>query len=875
DQIGEKIRHHSVLLNASVSNIGSAFTFEDSIYTNGSQIELGNKMILSANINVTTQRPTTTVTSVSVYYIDKNNYTDDNYRIYYNDTAGANWYRLQIDMRAPPEIPPTLAGDKYGVYGLRIVVAGTNSSNIWGDLNVTLFETTNIYNVTDLCKLNVRVIDSVGAGVVGVIVQVNSTNNRDGSFQVDLETRDSPNDNLKGYAFGQTNIELPLWFLRGYAYNFSLVFFGGHKDLIVNSTTPAAWKPPGNVFYYNFTLNQKSNITFELFLGVGVNASDFQTRFEAINIVETVTWGDFITIQTNFTLTENGWDTSSPVTLPATVTCYIKTTGPGSIILKQFSMTSIGSGIFDLSFNSSLLSAGNGGKLYGVIISGSKSGYTSPTNGTGSFFIASIQTSLTMHDYYNSLNTITETSQRFGESVNLTFRYYNETNSPLKEAILTYEWLNLNPIQFYEDPLNAGYYTVTIDTSLAETWGSKSIKISASLENYTSMTILASLLITERLTTLNDETDLVYINSKVWIEDSNPFDFVYKDVITDENIGNLTTAAYSWEELYANGTRKPGVSGTGTLIQNINKTYTLDFNTEIKPVGFYYLYITLQKQNYEVKSALVNLEITLREFSYDIDEPTLGNNNQISIKQGSDISFEINLWDLSRNEELQGARIKINFRGVNNTFNPTATLGGYDTTLITSTIDTFLSGKTFVAIIYLEADNFTKQEFAITITVKMEEIFAGIPTFYFILITASVIGVLGSVVAYRVIQQARIPKHVKKIRKVKSMIKSKKKISETVSIPTKEQMILKLFGNDWSKIGVSLEEALGIKDLKAKKVQREVSDTKIVKEKIKKQKEPKKKKKKEKVEPQKISEEKKKKDDLPVDEIPKERGEDE
>ncbi|MFW9874696.1 MAG: hypothetical protein ACFFG0_16435, partial [Candidatus Thorarchaeota archaeon] len=72
-------------------------------------------------------------------------------------------------------------------------------------------------------------------------------------------------------------------------------------------------------------------------------------------------------------------------------------------------------------------------------------------------------------------------------------------------------------------------------------------------------------------------------------------------------------------------------------------------------------------------------------------------------------------------------------------------------------------------------------------------------------------------VAYRVIQQARIPKHVKNIRKIKGYIKSTKKIPETISIPTKEEMIAKLFGNDWRELGLSIDETLGVEDLKSKR----------------------------------------------------------
>jgi len=124
--------------------------------------------------------------------------------------------------------------------------------------------------------------------------------------------------------------------------------------------------------------------------------------------------------------------------------------------------------------------------------------------------------------------------------------------------------------------------------------------------------------------------------------------------------------------------------------------------------------------------------------------------------------------------------------------------------------------QTLVGRILINMANFTVQEYTITITVKMEEIWPGMPTFYFILITASIAGVVGSIVAYRVIQQARIPKHVKKIRKVKSLIKSKKAIREAFTVPTKEQMMAKLYGEDWKEIGLSIEEVLGTHDLKKK-----------------------------------------------------------
>ncbi|MFW9818508.1 MAG: hypothetical protein ACFFE5_02765 [Candidatus Thorarchaeota archaeon] len=294
--------------------------------------------------------------------------------------------------------------------------------------------------------------------------------------------------------------------------------------------------------------------------------------------------------------------------------------------------------------------------------------------------------------------------------------------------------------------------------------------------------------------------------------------YEYTDIIkTGKLIGDLDVAVYTWQKLYPNGSIIEGSDGSGQLIQNGDKTYTLDFNTEFKSVGSYFLYITLQKNNYEARAALINLDIVLRIFTPSVDRPQLGSNNQIQIDQGSDVEFEINLWDDTRDIELQNATIKLNFGGYNYTFDPSESITGqYTLTLITSNIDTFISSKTYVSKIFIEAANFTSQEIIITITVKMLEIWPGMPTFYFIIITAAIIAVVGGIIGYRVVQQARIPKYVKKIKKIKGLIKSKKKITESFSVSTKEQMMVKQFGEDWKEIGLSIEEALGIPDIKKK-----------------------------------------------------------
>ncbi|MBA7691136.1 hypothetical protein ES703_99676 [subsurface metagenome] len=487
----------------------------------------------------------------------------------------------------------------------------------------------------------------------------------------------------------------------------------------------------------------------------------------------------------------------------------------------------VGTPNFTLTINSSRLSAGGSEKFYTVTIEGLYPGYPEPSSQNFLIKVKSIPTTISAHDYDTQVELSNKLYTAYYDdivSIMIQYTIYGSVTT-LDNADLTYEWLGLAPIDIYADPINIGFYTFTLNTSDAQSTGLKVISITASYENYTTQSdFLVYLNILERKTTLNNETaDITYMRPPdVWVQDTKFFRFTYRDVNRDTILGGLSTATFIWEELYDNGTKIEGVYGSGELTELSNHTYILDFNTEMRPVGNFFLFITLKKDNYEEKLVLINLKIVYREFSVIINSPTVGVDNRISVDQGAEIKFNVRLIDTTRNNTfLQGADVSIYFGYTSKTLQLTPSLtepGMYEIEFETGNIDTFIAAKTFVAILYIRADNFTSAERTIIITVKMEEIFPGMPTFYFILITASIIGVVGSIVGYRVIQQARIPKHVKKIRKLKGLIKSKKKITELPTIPTKDQMMAKLFGNEWKEIGLSLDEALGIQDLKPKKL---------------------------------------------------------
>ncbi|UCC18267.1 MAG: hypothetical protein JSV62_09115 [Promethearchaeota archaeon] len=373
------------------------------------------------------------------------------------------------------------------------------------------------------------------------------------------------------------------------------------------------------------------------------NSNINATRFEDFTYDSEVVWGNNITFSLNFTYTEDNGTTWYPVLNPY---AYCNITITDLMLTTDFiktNMTSLGDGIFFKAINSSRLSAGGSSEMYFVTIEGSCPGYPDPLPEIFLITINAIPTGLSMHNYstYEKLTT-NELYQYYNEIINVTFKYYNSnSNNSLIADSFTYSWdygsgtLNI-------DPRNSDYYILEINTSLALHTDKYSFQISAALENYTTLNYIFFLNILSRPTTLNGETGLIYISSKLWVQEAHNFTFTYKDAVSNETIGNLDVATYIWEGLYANGTVIPGRNGSGNLTQNLNKTYTLDFNTELRPVGYYFLYITLQKDNYIHKNAFINLEI--------IPRPTLINGTTLNLtifkaiefKTPYNFTFEIN-----------------------------------------------------------------------------------------------------------------------------------------------------------------------------------------------------------------------------------------
>jgi hypothetical protein len=370
------------------------------------------------------------------------------------------------------------------------------------------------------------------------------------------------------------------------------------------------------------------------------NSNGNATRFEDITYDNEVIWGNNIAFSLNFTYTEDNGTTWNPVIDPNAY-CNI-TIRLGITDLIKINMTPFGNGIFFKEINSSRLSAETD---YIVIFTGFCPKFPDPESVAIVIIINAIPTKISAHDY-STLEELPEKEYTiyYNELINITIKYcINESGTPLNKAHLTYQWLGLAPIDFFVDPVNKGFYTFTINTSDAQNTRSYNISIIATYENYTTQSdFIVKLIILDRKTTINGQSALLYIGSKVFVQEKKLFVFTYKDAHNGKIIGNLSKANYIWQGLDAMGDVIPGRNGTGNLIQNINKTYTLDFKTELKPPGEYNLIVTLNKSNFEPRFALIILEITPKPTVLNGTTLTLTISKNIEFMTAYNFTFEIN-----------------------------------------------------------------------------------------------------------------------------------------------------------------------------------------------------------------------------------------
>jgi hypothetical protein len=434
-------------------------------------------------------------------------------------------------------------------------------------------------------------------------------------------------------------------------------------------------------------------------------------------------------------------------------------------------------GVFNYIFNTTQLSL-TGENGYWIEIMGNYKSYVPPEGLKKSFEVQALPTGLTLYDYSLIELENKEISEFYNELVNITVKYYDiNTGTLLEGATLSYSW-DYGSGAIIPDPIHSGYYYFEIDTSDSPNIGKYRIELTAILENHSTFEELMDVNILRRPTSINGTTTLLQISPEIYIRSAHNFSFEYRDVRLNEKLGDLDVAYYYWYKLDDNGDplSGPGNEGIGDLIQGTDDIYILDFDTESREVADYTIFITLQKNNHEVRNAFISLSIRKRPINVSLSATNLVG-KQINVVKGTPIEISLILQDPTNNNALLiGATVILTINNVNYSFTEVSA-GTYTVTFTTNHIDAFFMPQTLTDCqISIVKNDYEIDSIEIVIVIGMDEVFPGMPMFYFLMLVGAIVAIVGSLVAYRQIQRARIPTFVKKVKAMSKDIKGRKEI---------------------------------------------------------------------------------------------------
>jgi hypothetical protein len=567
---------------------------------------------------------------------------------------------------------------------------------------------------------------------------------------------------------------------------------------------------------YNFTLNSQYTIDIRIQLDM----NNYNTSISYLDMSTDIYWGDDIFFQFNFT--KRDIDNPQPsLVSPNEITVQIldDEQGPYSltISIKSFEVST---GVFNFTFNTQDFDL-IGGTRYWIKLMGNYENYLLPEPLIRRFEIQAIPTGLDLYDY--DLNPLTDKiiSEYYSESINVSLRYYNYQNDDsLLGATITFEW-NYGSGSALPDPLHSNQYYFQINTGNSPSVGKYRINLVAQLENYSTYYDIMDIDILQRPTLINGTSNLLQLSRQIYILEAQNFTLEYRDSLSGLIISDLDLTSYTWYKLDSEGNPLSGTGneGIGTLTKNGANLYVLDFDTETRNTGHYTIFVSLRKNNYELRNAFIAIEIVKRPISANLVATGLSQQT-INVIKGTPIVMTLDLTDpTNSNSPLIGATVILRVDNNNYTFTETSTPGEYVLTYATTHIDAFFSPQTLSNVqIVIEKENYAVNPISLVVIIGMEEIFPGFPSFYFYLMLVGIAIVVVTIISYRTVQQRKIPKFIKKTRHMSKLIKSRKEIPDSLLYPSKNQNVAKILGDRWELLGLSLDDTLGIESKRRRKL---------------------------------------------------------
>jgi len=201
-----------------------------------------------------------------------------------------------------------------------------------------------------------------------------------------------------------------------------------------------------------------------------------------------------------------------------------------------------------------------------------------------------------------------------------------------------------------------------------------------------------------------------------------------------------------------------------TLTYSIENLYILDFDTETRALGRYSFLLTLNKKNYVSTSALIELNIKRRGIV-----PILSDNfvdRQATVVKGDILTIGLYLKDPTKNNiPLIGATVRFSVKHDEYFDFIEEDDGYYKYEFETDKYDTFFMSKEIDANIYIYNLNYHSEYIEITIIIEKEEIFSGVPTFYFLICVIAVSAITGIIMTFIITYKDLISNFVKKLKR--------------------------------------------------------------------------------------------------------------
>ncbi|NHI91434.1 MAG: hypothetical protein EAX96_02955 [Candidatus Lokiarchaeota archaeon] len=541
-------------------------------------------------------------------------------------------------------------------------------------------------------------------------------------------------------------------------------------DLLVVNVTTLSGNNNSIITERRFDLTNSRSVILNC-TGLGPIPETELTIVAPTNFVDpwTVPYNQFVDITTLYNVPSLG------ARDPDSSTAKIRIKGTTTILYSAIELSSTGTtGQTRLIFNASDYLAGG---TYIVTITASKEGYKIATC-SFELIIANLTAKLVYPSYIS-------TFYAFNASLNISYQYNSKAISDWN----LYYYISGTPsingsILVSSGLIIDGNYNLTFST-IGLNQGSHNLIISSSKQNYTSDSQIIQLQIFEIPTTLNGSSSDLANSTSIYVTTSQIFYFQFNDSVNKIGLDSLIT--FNWKA-YLGGQ----LHDSGNLIALGNGLYSLDFNTANRANGTYTIWVTLFKNNYELKKSVIFLEIKLIPISIAF------NALLINVDQGSTGSFITNLTDVWGNP-ITDATISYEWAGGTGTFE---NLGdGLYRFTIDNTARAY-SVQPYTITYTITRPNCTSATGTITVNVDYYKFFGLIPEPIFWAIVITAIIAVAAVSGYVVVKRARIPYEIKKIDETIKGIDKNKKLEYPV-LKTKAEIFENTFKESWDVLDLT------------------------------------------------------------------------